>query len=544
MGTGACRPDCRRQAPGTQGCSWDGLFVLHRGMHIFRLVKEKMLYNKKCRRYDVLALITDHERKLFCCPGLQEYEMKKVKNRKLKRHESGDASWDLDAILDAIHEDILITDGKGKILNVSKSFEAVYGVQQEEIIGKTVYEMEKAGIFKPSVIANVLEKKNKVTMRQKNILGRDLVVTATPVKNQNGEIIKVVSFTRDLTDFLNLQEQYSALESKIEKYTAEIEELRSKSLDIEGIVGKSNAAQEILRTVSRIARFDANVLLTGESGVGKTKFAKLIHGRSKREKGPFIEINCGAIPENLLESEFFGYERGSFTGANKEGKIGLIELAQNGTLLLDEISELPLNMQVKILKTIQDKTITRVGGSKEIQVDFRLIAASNKDLQKMIRENLFREDLYYRLNVITINMPPLRERREDIIPMAAYFLEKFNRSYQLDKSISREVYELFTSYRWPGNIRDLENTIERLVLTSEENVITKEQLPDYLKAEADLVVRNINEVKLKDAVCEVEKNLITSAYKKYKTTTGVAEALGISQPTAVRKIQKYCKTSG
>lgn len=449
---------------------------------------------------------------------------------------------ELDVILDAIHEDILITDGKGKILNVSKSFEAVYGITEKEIIGKTVYEMEREGIFKPSVIAKVLEKKKKVTMRQKNILGRDLVVTATPVKNQSGEIVKVVSFTRDLTDYLNLQEQYSALESKMEQYTAEIEELRSKSLDIEGIVAKSSASQDILKTISRISRFDANVLLAGESGVGKTKFAKLIHGKSNRAKGPFIEINCGAIPENLLESEFFGYERGSFTGANKEGKIGLIELAQNGTLLLDEISELPLNMQVKILKVIQDKTITRVGGSKEIQVDFRLIAATNKNLQTMIKENLFREDLYYRLNVITINLPSLRERREDITPMAAYFLDKFNKSYQLDKVISREAYDLFMSYSWPGNIRDLENTIERLVLTSEEDLITKEQLPDYIKMEAELSAGNIKEQNLKDAVEEVEKRLITNAYKRYKTTTGVAEALGISQPTAVRKIQKFCRS--
>ncbi|HWQ78511.1 MAG TPA: sigma 54-interacting transcriptional regulator [Anaerovoracaceae bacterium] len=463
--------------------------------------------------------------------------MKKVGRRKLKKCDQKELTRELDAVLDAIHDDILIADGQGRILKVSKSFVSVYGIEEEEILGKTVFEMERQGVFKPSVIARVLQINDKVTMRQRNNRERDLIVTALPVRDENGEIVKVVSFTRDLTDFLNLQEQYSELESRIEKYTAEIEELRSKSMELEGIVAKSAKSQDILRTIHRIAPFDANVLLTGESGVGKNMYARLIHKRSKRAEYPFIEINCGAIPENLLESELFGYEGGSFTGANKEGKIGLIELAQSGTLFLDEIVEMPLSLQVKLLNVIQNKIIKRVGGTKDIQVDFRLIAASNKDFEQQIKERKFREDLYYRLNVITIDILPLRQRREDIIPLAFFFIDKFNKYHGLDKSFSKKVFDRMLTHDWPGNIRELENIVERLLLTTEERMVEEKDLPVHMKkAEPMAEFDNQN---LAEALEALEKHLVCNAYEKCGTTVGVAEALGISQPTAVRKIQKY-----
>ena len=347
-----------------------------------------------------------------------------------------------------------------------------------------------------------------------------------------------MSFTRDLTDFLALQEQYSELESKIKKYTAEIEELRNKGMELEGIVARSARSKEILRTIHRIAPFDANVLLTGESGVGKSLFARLIHKKSKRSEHPFIEINCGAIPEHLLESELFGYEGGAFTGANKEGKIGLIELAQNGTLFLDEIAEMPLNLQVKLLNVIQNKTIKRVGGTKDIQVDFRLIAASNKDLKKQIEEKKFREDLFYRLNVITIEIQPLRECREDIVPLSFFFIDKFNKAHGLNKIFSKKVFDRFVSYDWPGNIRELENIIERLVLTTENQVVEEDDLPDYM-TQIEESRHELYRSNLTETVEALEKRMIRSAYEKYGTTVGVAKALGISQPTAFRKIQKY-----
>lgn len=464
--------------------------------------------------------------------------MKNVGRRKLKKNDNAGLARELDTILDAIHDDILITDGQGKILKVSKSFVDVYGIEEDQILGKTVFEMERQGIFKPSVIARVLETNDKVTMRQRNNMGRELVVTALPIRSETGEIIKVVSFTRDLTDFLNLQEQYSELESRIEKYTAEIEELRNKSMELEGVVSKSAKSEEILRTINRIAPFDANVLLTGESGVGKNMFAKLIHKKSKRAEHPFIEINCGAIPENLLESELFGYEGGSFTGANKEGKIGLIELAQNGTLFFDEIAEMPLNLQVKLLNVIQNKTIKRVGGTKDIQVDFRLIAASNKDFRQQIAEKKFREDLFYRLNVITIEIPPLRERREDVIPLALYFVDKYNKTYGLNKSFSKKVFDRLVSYHWPGNIRELENIVERLLLTTENQMVEEKDLPAHMTLKEEPMTEFYGG-NLTEAVEALEKRMVRNAYEKCGTTVGVARALGISQPTAVRKIRKY-----
>lgn len=466
--------------------------------------------------------------------------MRTVKNRKLKKCNQSELARELDTILDAIHDDILITDGQGRILKVSKSFVNVYGVGEEDILGKTVFEMERQGIFKPSVIARVLQTNEKVTMRQRNNRERELIVTALPVRDEDGKIVKVVSFTRDLTDFLNLQEQYSKLESEIEKYTAEIEELRNKGMELEGVIAKSEKSRDIIRTIQRIAPFDANVLLTGESGVGKSMFAKLIHKKSKRADRSFIEINCGAIPENLLESELFGYEGGSFTGASREGKIGLIELAHNGTLFLDEIVEMPVNLQVKLLNVIQNKTIKRVGGTRDIQVDFRLIAASNREFKKQIEEKRFREDLFYRLNVITIEIPPLRQRREDIIPLVLFFADKFNKTYGLNKTFSKKVFDRFVCYDWPGNIRELENIIERLVLTTENPMIEDKDMPECMAPTKD-DMQELYNGNLTEAVEALEKRMICSAYEKYGTTVGVAEALGISQPTAVRKIKKYVR---
>ena len=448
----------------------------------------------------------------------------------------------MDNIFESIYDEILITDNRGVVLKVSSDFESEYGLEPGSAIGRTVKDLEEEGYFKPSIAAIVLENQEKVTMHQRNNKGREIIVTGIPVKDENGNIKLVVTFSRDVTDFINLKNEYKSLEDKMALYKEELEKLRNENIEVDGIIAESIQMKRVLQEVNQIAAYDASVLLTGKSGVGKSMLAKIIHSKSERKNFPFIEINCGAIPENLLESEFFGYEKGSFTGANEKGKVGLIEVAQNGTLFLDEISEMPLNLQVKLLKTIQDKTITRVGGTKEIQVDFRLITASNKNLESLVKKNLFREDLFYRLNVIPIDIPPLKERKDDIIPLILYFTDKFNYKYKMEKSFSVEVMHVLEHQEWPGNIRELENLVERVILTSDQKIIDVDALDVAMKGALEVKhFENHEHLTLEEAVEALEREMITDSYAKCKTTVGVAKMLGISQPTAFRKIKKYVK---
>ena len=456
---------------------------------------------------------------------------------KKEQNETKVLAENFDTIFDAIHDDLLISDGQGIVLRVSPTFEDVYGVDGDYVVGKSIYELEEEGVFTPSIIAKVLEKKEKITMQQRNRTARRIVVTATPVFDEKGKIQLVVSFSRDITEMVELQRQYTQLENKIEQYTEEINQLRQKAAIEDGVIGKSRQMVDILETIHRVADFDANILFLGPSGVGKTMLSKIVHQQSKRNKGPFIDINCAAIPEHLLESELFGYERGSFTGAGSKGKVGLIELANGGTLLLDEISEMPLSLQAKLLKTIQDKVITRVGGTKAIKVDFRLITASNRNLEDFAKKGLFRKDLYYRLNVIQIQIPSLRERRDDILPLIDYFTEKNNEKYGLHKSFQPHALEALVNYSWPGNVRELSNIVERALMTSEGDQIQREVLPAEVLKEEEKQTRDVND--LNKAIEEFEGELIRDAYRKYGSSIGVGKALGISQPTAYRKIQKY-----
>lgn len=435
--------------------------------------------------------------------------------------------------------DVTLTDGKGVVLRVSDSYEGHFGLKKEEIIGKTVWELEEMGVFKPSVTAAVLEKKKNTTIMQKTKHGEDILTTGVPVFDRNGEISHVVSFNSiHIAGVTSLHSQYEQLNAMMQEYNQEINKLRLRDLREKKFISKSKSMENISELISQIADTNASVLITGETGVGKSMIAKLIHENSNRSDGPFVEINCGTIPENLIESELFGYEKGSFTGANSKGKIGKIELAKGGTLFLDEIGELSLNLQIKFLQVIQEKMITRVGGLTKIDVDFRLITATNRDLEQDIQKGVFREDLFYRLNVIPIQIPPLRERREDVLPLILNFLERFNAQYRRNIELSADALQILERQSWPGNIRQVENLIERLVVTARNRVIEKEDLPDDLEI-GKVQQMTETEGELKELLENYERSIFKEALRKYQTSVAVGKALGISQTTAARKLRKY-----
>ena len=281
---------------------------------------------------------------------------------------------------------------------------------------------------------------------------------------------------------------------------------------------------------------DVSVLITGDTGVGKEVVAKEIHYKGKRKDQPYVCVNCAAIPETLFESEFFGYEKGAFTGALNKRKIGMFEKASGGTLFLDEIEALQLSMQAKLLRTLQEKTIRRIGGVEEIKCDVRIIAASNKDMLEMIRDGQFREDLYYRLNIISIKIPPLRERKEDILPLSEEFLGRFNRKYAKEKYLKASAVKALENYAWPGNVRDLEHAIERLVVIGDRAAIGGADVESAIEDNVRYVPDKI--ITLEDAVNRTEKALIEDAIRVYRSSRKVAAALGVSQPTILRKCKK------
>lgn len=444
---------------------------------------------------------------------------------------------DIYRLLEALFDDVVISDGQGVIIWVSPSFEKTYGIASDQVVGKTSQEMERQQVFSPAVASLVLKSKQKTTIVEQNRQGKMLIVTGIPIFNHSGQIDRVISYSVDAAYFTELKKHHDHLENTLSLVSTELRELRQKQLERPGILSENPQMKNVLRLVKKVAAVDTNVLITGESGVGKNLIARLIHQSSSRKAGPFIEIDCGAIPGSLLESELFGYESGAFTGAQRSGKIGMIELAQNGTLFLDEISELPLNLQVKFLKLIQEKTLTRVGGTRPQKVDFRLIAATNRNLSMMTEAGQFREDLYYRLNVVSIGIPPLRERTEDILPLTQFFLDQANAEFKSQKTIANDALDLFSAYAWPGNIRQLKNIVESLVIITDETVIMPENLPDYMKNLSQNHPHQ--ESTLKTTLREKEREIVQQAYDQCPTSVGVAKALGISQPSASRKIKEY-----
>ncbi len=454
----------------------------------------------------------------------------------------------LKKILDNSHDEIYVTNAMGIVIYVNNVCEKHYGVKATEIVGKKSREISEKKYWGPRVSPIAIDKKMSITLEQKTCTGKTLLTTATPVFDLEGNIELIIENSRDITESEGIKHELDKSVQLLKRYQMEVEVLRKKETDIPDFICKSPKMEALLKLVTRIAAVDSTVLLLGESGSGKGHMAKYIHNNSPHRDGPFITVNCASIPSELMEAEMFGYSKGAFTGANVKGNIGLIELAKEGTLFLDEIGELSPRMQAKLLQVLHENQYFKVGGREVQQVHCRIIAATNRDLQSMIKTGEFREDLYYRLNIFELLLPPLRERREEIVPLIQYILAKFNKKYKSEHDLSPRCYELFMEYPWPGNVRELENIIERLTVVTQASIIDECDLPKSFNQSgrpSSSIIPTIEprSLSLDDAVCDVEKSLILQAYKELGSSYEVAKALDISQSKASRLIRKYFPTA-
>lgn len=459
----------------------------------------------------------------------------------------------LEAIIDSSYDGIYVTDGEANTILLNKAYEHITGIRGKDILGKNMMELVKQGYFSQSGSLLAIEKDRQVTLRQRLVSGKEILITSTPVYNTNKKREFIVTNVRDISDLVKLQEKLSETKALNEKYKSELENIKERTIEIPELIVKDKNTIQTVRTALKVARVDTTVLLMGETGVGKGQFAKLIHKNSTRVHNRLVEINCGAIPRNLIESELFGYDRGAFTGALQKGKMGVFELANNSTLFLDEISELDIDMQVKLLKILEEKVVKRIGGEDSIPINVRIIAACNQDLKKMVDKGLFREDLYYRLNIIPVVIPPLRERREDIIPLCLSFLDEFNSKYRMNKYITVSVLDSFMEYCWPGNVRELRNLIERLVIMSQNDKIDKSLLPQYILGKNHMEKEMEKEIKkgiqensideyvgmnLKDATIRFQQKLINQTIDRLGSQRKAAKYLKVDPSTVSRKLNE------
>ncbi len=437
---------------------------------------------------------------------------------------------DLKDVFEYAFDEIFVTDEQGIVVRVNSTCERHYQLAAEELVGKHVKELQKDGIFYPSATLEVIEKKRPIELVQTTKSGEYLHVRTRPVFDDEGNLRRVISYSRDLTELYQLRQKVEEMDNQLKTYKKELRE----TYEHEGLIFKSLAMQKIVDTIKKVSVVDSTVLVLGETGVGKSRLVRHLHEVSHRKNESFYEINCAALPTNLIESELFGYSGGSFTGANREGKKGLLESAHKGTLFLDEIGEMPIEIQAKLLQVLQEKTFRPIGGRELKKVDVRIVAATNRDLSEMVKQGTFRKDLYYRLNVIPIAIPPLRERTEDILPLIYHYLQHFNKKYGRDVKLAPSTLQMFVGYPWEGNNREIENVIERIVITVDD-VVTVEDLPLSMQ-EAAVEQSGQSLYKMLE---EVERNIILKAYKTYGSSYKVAEFLQISQSAATRKIKKF-----
>lgn len=431
------------------------------------------------------------------------------------------------------YDGLCVIDKDGTGLYMNQAAATICNYSPYEFVGRNIQEALQKGEISDSV-ALLVARKGRVITQIINIRGVDVLITGTPIFDDAGELSKVILNVRDIYELNNLKMD-ELLSIALKNKPAVPDEFPTESLpDLDNIVAKSKAFRNVIKLILRITKVDSTVYLRGESGVGKEVIVNLLHQHSPRANQPLIKVNCSAIPAPLLEAELFGYEKGAFTGADQRGKPGLFEQANEGTILLDEIGDMPLDLQAKILRVLQEHEVTRIGGRKTIPLNIRVVSATNKDLEELVKEGKFRLDLFYRLNIVPIEIPPLRERQEDIAPLAYYFLQKKNKKYNMNVKFAPGTIHLFSDYDWPGNIREMENMIERLVVISENNEITWSDLP-FIHPQHGSVLQK----PLKKLLLEIEMKIIYEKLQQFKTTRKTAEVLGISQSALVKKIKRY-----
>lgn len=453
-------------------------------------------------------------------------------------------------IVESSYDGIYVTNGNADTIFINQSYENITKIPKKNLIGKNMKILVKDGVFSESASLVAIKERKKITLNQKLKSGKNVFVTSTPVFDDNNNIIYVVTNVRDMRELAKLEKELFAAKELSEKYKKEIEKIKREVYN-EDFITNNPKMKKILQLIKDSSKFDSTILLQGETGTGKTYLARMIHELSNRNKNEFFEINCSSLPEGLVESELFGYEKGSFTGALSSGKKGIFELANNSTLFLDEISELSLETQAKLLKVLETGKFLRIGGEKFITTNVRIVSASNENIEELVKRKKIREDLFYRINVINITIPPIRERKEDIIPLMLKFLKFYNQKYNLNKKISEEVFELLQDYKWPGNIRELRNLVEHMVVVSKDEEITIENIPGHMKndliKEAEFNKMELlctccfqiyTKMGLKDATEQFQKDVIKFLMEKGYSKSKVARILNVNPSTITRKFSK------
>jgi transcriptional regulator with PAS, ATPase and Fis domain len=450
---------------------------------------------------------------------------------------------EIEAILNNAYDLVTVVDGTGHAISASSSLEKYFGIPVSEYIGTHVRFLEDSNILSKSIAAEILRTKRPQRLIQDTKNGHRLAVKGVPIFDDHGSLVRIYNFSKDITEVSYLKNELKETEELLQIYRTELHNINITDVKEKALIVRSSKMENLFELAKKMASVDSTILITGESGVGKEVIATFIHDSSKYSQGAFVKINCGAIPENLLEAELFGYEKGAFTGALKEGRQGRVALANNGTLFLDEIGDMPLLLQVKILQLVQDKIYYPIGSSRPVKTNSRIITATHRNLVEMVSSGSFRQDLYYRLNVLPIHLPPLRERKEEIPLLTVHFLKYYEKKYGIKKRFSPKAIEAFTKYSWPGNVRQLENMIERLVVTIEGEVIDLVHLPQEIisafQAHQSDVALKIEDTDLATAVENLEKRILANAYRRYGQTNKVAKALGIHRSTVVRKVNRY-----